>query len=115
MNPWTRFVLGQIVNVPLMVLGWFICLEPGLAELSWLWWNTDDDTLISYMNWWQAYVYLAWRNPVANLRRVPGISLKGGPLLYRNWTWRGKEFYYKVGYSPGTGYPMMSFGAGRGY
>lgn len=115
MNPWIRFAIVQLVNLPLMVVGWFVCLSPLLQELTWLWDNWDDVLLIDRMSWWQRYVYTAWRNPVSNLRHVPGVSLVGGPLAYRSWLWRGKQFYYKVGYSPHTGYPMMSAGAGRGY
>lgn len=114
MNPWIRFTLTQLVNIPLMVMGWLLCALP-YGLVPWLWQNSDDSGIIVDMTYWQRYVYEAWRNPVSNLRHVPGVSLKGGPLLYRSWFWFGKQFYYKLGYSPGTGYPMLSAGAGRGY
>jgi hypothetical protein len=104
------FALIQLVNLPLMALGWLICLSPALAHDTWLWWNSDDQKLIDAMSWWNAYVYLAWRNPVANLRRIPGVSGKGRPL----WYWSNQKFYAKAGWMS-DGYPACSAGAGRGY
>jgi hypothetical protein len=104
------FILIQLVNLPLMVLGWFICLDASLAHALWLWWNTDDDALIESMSWFDRYVYLAWRNPVANLRRVPGVSGKGRPI----WYWSNGKFYAKAGWMT-DGYPCLSCGSGKGY
>lgn len=105
---WILFALIQIVNLPLMVLGWFICLSPPLARVSWLWWNSDDGAVGD--TWLKRYIWLAWRNPVANLRHVPGVSKVGRPLFYK--TWRGH--YVKLGWMS-NGYPAFSAGSGRGY
>jgi hypothetical protein len=106
---WLLFALIQIVNIPLTVLGWFICLSPQLAKLSWLWWNNEDGAGSNH-TWWAEYVWLAWRNPVNNLRFVPGVSAKGRPLLY----WSNGRWYAKMGWLS-DGYPCMSAGAGKGY
>ena len=108
------FALIQAVNLPLMVLGWVICLSPALAHDTWLWWNSDDEKLIDAMPWWDAYVYLAWRNPVANLRTVPGVSGKGRPLFYRTYSRGTREWYVKLGWMS-DGHPACSAGSGRGY
>jgi hypothetical protein len=115
---WALFALIQILNVPLMVLGWFVCLLPSLARFTWLWWNDDDGAV--GVTWWDRYVWLAWRNPVANLRRIPGVAGAGRPLLYRWWTSTPDDFksghYVKIGWESGLPhYPVMSGGAGRGF
>jgi hypothetical protein len=107
------FVLIQIVNIPLMVMGWFICLSPALAKLTWLWWN-DEDAAGPGTSWWSKYVWLAWRNSVANFKHVPGVSAKGRPLWYRVWIIRGKTFYGKAGWMS-DGFPALSAGVGRGW
>jgi hypothetical protein len=105
---WLWFVLIQLVNILLMVLGWFI--PPPVAMMLWLWWNDDDAALLEGMNMGQQYIYLSWRNPVANLRHVWGVSGKGRPIFYRTW----KRWYIKFGWMS-DGYPCLSAGAGRGY
>jgi uncharacterized membrane-anchored protein YitT (DUF2179 family) len=107
------FVLIQFVNIPLMVLGWFICLSPALAKFTWLWWNDEDQTGPS-QKWWDQYVWLAWRNSVANFKHVPGVSGKGRPLWYRVWVIRGKTYYWKSGWMS-NGFPALSAGPGRGW
>ena len=106
------FLLLQAINLPLMVAGWFICLYPPLAKLLWLWWNQLDPPKGA---WLEQYVWLAWRNPVNNLRLVPGVSKPGRPLWYKTWFWKGKQYYYKFGWMPHEGYPACSAGSGRGY
>jgi hypothetical protein len=103
------FSLIQLLNLPLMVLGWAICLLP-YSMVPWLWSNDDDHTLLSAMTWWQRYVYTAWRNPVANLRHVPGVSAKGRPL----WYWSNGKYYAKAGWLS-DGYICLSAGSGKGY
>jgi hypothetical protein len=105
------FALIQCGNLPLMVIGWFVCLSPALARLTWLWWNSDDPPAGA---WGAQYVWLAWRNPVANLRHVPGVSAKGRPLWYWTHTFGSRQFYAKAGWMS-DGYPALSAGAGRGY
>lgn len=107
------FIFVQLLNIPLMVLGWFICLDPLIADCLWLWWNSDDPPYQAW-SWWETYVWLAWRNPVANLRHVKFVSGKNRPLFYRTWVWFKKEFYVKAGWMS-DGYPALSAGAGRGY
>lgn len=112
------FAAIQFVNLLLFVPGILICLWPALAKASWLWWNSDDGMVGA--TWWQRYVWLAWRNPVANLRRVPLVSGAGRPLIYHWWTSTPEDFksghYAKVGWEAGTPfYPVMSAGAGRGF
>lgn len=116
---WLFFALIQIVNLALMIPGWFICLSPALAKTSWLWWNSDDGAVGA--TYWARYRWLAWRNPVANLRRVSGVSALGRPLLYHWWTSTPGDLksghYIKVGWEVGPPYyPVFQpFGAGRGY
>jgi hypothetical protein len=107
------FVLIQLVNIPLAILGWFICLSPALARASWLWWN-DDDGSGPGSTWWAKYVWLAWRNPVANLRKVKGVSSVGRPLFYRTWGSVPRQYYFKAGWMS-DGYPALSAGSGKGF
>jgi hypothetical protein len=104
------FILIQMVNLPLMVLGWF--MPPPVAEMLWLWWNDDDQALLEGMSMGQQYVYLSWRNPVANLRHVWGVSGNGRPLWWRHWTINGKVYYAKAGWMS-DGLPCLSAGAGE--
>jgi hypothetical protein len=116
---WLFFVLFQIVNLVLMVPGWFIGMWPALAKGSWLWWNVDDGD--PGKTWWARYVWLAWRNPVADLRLVPGVSGPDRPLIYHWWTSTPGDIksghYIKVGWESGPPYyPVFQpYGAGRGY
>lgn len=107
------FALIQLVNLPLTVMGWFLCALP-YGLVPWLWANDDDDVQIVYMPYWQRYVYEAWRNPVANLRHVRGVSKIGRPLFYKSFVIYSKEFYVKLGWMS-DGYPACSVGSGRGY
>jgi hypothetical protein len=116
---WPFFALIEFVNVPLMALGWFICLWPALAKGTWLWWNADDGD--PGKTWWARYVWLAWRNPVADLRLVRGVAGPGRPLIYHWWTSTPDDIksghYIKVGWESGPPYyPVFQpFGAGRGF
>lgn len=103
------FLLIQLINIPLTILGWLTCLSPTMAYCLWLWWN-DEDGSGPGTTWWSKYVWLAWRNPVANLKHVPGVSGVGRPL----WYWSNQKFYAKAGWLS-NGYPCLSFGSGRGY
>jgi len=102
------FVLIQLVNLPLLLLGLVICLWPNLAHALWLWWNDDDPPWNK--PWAQQYYWLALRNPVSNLRHVPGISGAGRPL----WYWSNGSWYAKAGWTSNT-YPVLSLGSGKGY
>lgn len=116
---WLLYVLIEAINAPLMILGWFVCLWPALAKGTWLWWNVDDGD--PGKTWWTRYVWLAWRNPVADLRKIPGISGPDRPILY-DWYGGTPEdlrsgHYYKIGWESGPPYyPVFQpFGSGRGY
>ncbi len=104
------FILIQLVNLPLMVIGWF--LPPPVGEWLYLWGNDDDAQLLDGMSYWRQYVYLNWRNPVANLRHVPGVSGVGRPIWWRTWNVRGKDYYAKAGWMS-DGYPCLSAGSGK--
>lgn len=117
------FLLIQLINIPLMVLGWFIvalCVTAtrrgwlrDWPHWAWLWFN-DEDGYGTIPGWWGAFDWLALRNPVANLRHVRGVSKVGRPLYYRTWLVKGRQFYVKAGWMS-DGYPACSAGAGRGY
>ena len=117
MNLWLKFTLTQLLNIPLMVVGFVVCLSPAFAKWTWLWWN-DDDGSGTGSSWWSKYYWLAIRNPVDNLKHVTwplSVATPGGPMLYKTWFLFGKQFYYKIGYMPHEGYPAFSAGSGRGY
>jgi len=96
------------VNIPLMVLGWFICLSPALAKASWLWWN-DEDGAGPSVKWWDQYIWLGWRNSVANYKHVPGVSKVGRPAYRKTWGPKPGGFYFQAGWEP-NGYPVLSGG-----
>lgn len=102
------FAAIQLINLPLMVIGWIVCL-PGFPT-PWLWRNSDDIFIILKMSPWETYWYTAWRNPVGNLRHVKYVSGIGRPL----WYWSNGSHYAKAGWLS-NGYPCLSFGAGKGY
>jgi len=101
------FIAIQLVNAPLAIAGLIVCVSPRLAKLSWLWWNSIDPPKGSYL---EQYYWLAIRNPVSNLRLVPGISGAGRPL----WYWSNGKFYAKAGWTSNT-YPVLSAGKGKGF
>ncbi len=107
------FLLIQLANLPLMVLGWVLWLGPFIGiGVPWLWRNDDDQAIILSMTPWARYTYNAWRNPVANLRHVKGVSDVGRPLWWKTWTIRGKPYYVKAGWMS-DGYPALSAGSGK--
>lgn len=108
----------QFLNAQLLLLGWFICLSPRLAKFTWLWWN-DEDGAGPRPGWWNQYCWLAWRNPVDNFKYVKWTqapkNLKPEDWLkYKEFQWRGKLHYYKVGWMSNS-FCCMSAGSGRGY
>jgi hypothetical protein len=112
-------LLIQLVNILLMVPGIFVTAFDMIFNdpVPWIWYNSTDKPLPAWSKWYTFY-WLALRNPVANLRLVPGVSGTGRPLFYRTWNWTvdgyTEEFYVKVGWMS-NGYPCCSFGGGRGY
>jgi hypothetical protein len=115
---WLLFAGIQAVNAILFIPGVFICLWPALARVTWIYWNSDDPP--TGWPWAHAYIWLAFRNNVANLRRVWGVSGAGRPLLYDWWGGTPDDIhsghYYKIGWESGDPFePVISAGAGRGY
>lgn len=113
------FLAIQLVNVPLIVVGWFLCLSPRLARVSWLWWN-DEDGSGPGNTWWQKYKWLAWRNPVNNYRYVKRwlwtsipVSKIGRDLWRPTWgapNFYGKKgWYFQAGWNS-SGFPVLSGG-----
>lgn len=64
---------------------------------------------------WHAIYWSGYRNNCGNMRFLPGISGAGRPFSYWTWKWFGRQFYAKVGWEPGTGWPSISMGGGRGF
>lgn len=107
----------------LTILGLFIVsgvlvtsnLSTSWPKWAWIWYN-DDDGYGPKAGKWNAFVWLALRNPAANLRLVPGVSAPSRPLWYKTFFVLGKQFYHKIGWESGSPYyPVFSAGAGRGY
>jgi hypothetical protein len=111
------FILIQLANIPLMLIGipvvaYQVTRWPhNFDRWAWLWWN-DEDGYGPSTSYWERFSWLALRNSVNNLRHVPGVSKIGRPLWIRNWTIGGKLFYAKAGWLS-NGYPVMSAGAGK--
>lgn len=106
------FLLIQIANVPLILLGWLICLSPTLAHWTWLWWNNEDGSGPGN-SWWSKYVWLGWRNPVNNYRFVRGVSKVGRPLWRVEWgqpNFYGKPGWYAMAGWNSSGFPVLSGG-----
>jgi hypothetical protein len=126
------FVLIQLVSLVLAIIGIPVCgllTAAGLMHLgadnkahfpawAWLWDNNEDGVSPVFYNpsgsRWKAFVWIALRNPVSNLRFVPGVSGVGRPLYYRTWLVKGRQFYFKAGWLS-DGYPALSAGAGKGF
>lgn len=106
------FLLIQLINALLFLPGVFICLSPALAKATWIYWN-DDDGSGPGTSWWSRYTWLAWRNPVDNLKHWKWTQ-RPGPLYYRTWIVKGKQLYFKCGWMSDS-YACLSFGGGRGY
>lgn len=113
------FILIQLVNLPLMIVGFFIVPYDVIFNkpVPYIWENMDDTPQPAWSKG-RTIVWLAFRNPVANLRYIKGVSKTGRPLFYRTWFWTvgswKKQFYIKLGWMS-NGYPACSSGAGRGY
>ena len=103
------FLLIQFVNLLLWPIGLVVCLWPAAAKASWIFWNSIDPPII--LNWRQAYIWLALRNPVSNLRLIPCVSQPGRPL----WHWTNGKYYAQAGWLGTTGFPVLSAGSGKGY
>jgi hypothetical protein len=113
---WLLFVLIQLISLVLTIIGIpviAVCLDHRWT-IPWIWRNDDDPPGSPLAAGHNAFVWLALRNPVANLRHVKEVSAVGRPLFYRTWTDFGKQWYVKLGWMS-NGYPACSAGAGRGY
>lgn len=117
---------------PLVVAGIFICLPLAYFRVTkadsngvlhwrprwaWLWDNLEDGVhpgwyAAQFPNWgdWKiTFVWTAKRNPVNNLRFVPGISKVGRPLWRKTWGEKPGGWYLMAGWNS-SGYPVMSGG-----
>jgi len=103
------FLLIQLVNLLLWPIGLVVCLSPSLAKRSWIFWNSVNPPTGS---WWASYVWLALRNPVSNLRLIPGVSRPGRPLWLKSIVLSGKPYHAMAGWLGTTGYPVLSIGTG---
>lgn len=103
------FILIQWVNLCLLPIGWIVCLVPSFAKATWLFWNSIDAPTGP---WFSQYIWLAWRNPVSNLRLVPGVSKSGRPLWLYMIHIKGKPYHAMAGWLGTTGYPVLSIGTG---
>lgn len=108
------FLLIQGVSLLLMVPGFFVTAfllmhNRVWPAWAWIWWN-DDDGYGPDMGYWHELYWLAWRNPVDNIRHVPGVSKIGRPL----WYWSDNKHYAKAGWMS-NGYPCCSLGSGPGH
>jgi hypothetical protein len=111
---------------------------------AWLWDNEEDGVAptwyrAQHRDWSFAKAAFHWsalRNSSNNLRYVPGVSAPGRPLLYSTWSWQvpiltwgaqslfpypekisfeTRQFYWKAGWQPNTGWPCISGGGGKGF
>lgn len=121
--PWAPLVLAGVPICALLSTSNLITLNgtPGavwhwqLNPWTWLWDNKIDGVVgPGPVTRWQAFYWSALRNPVNNLRFVPGVSKVGRPLWYRTWTIRGNLYYGKAGWMS-DGFPAFSAGAGKGF
>jgi hypothetical protein len=132
------FILIQLVNIPLFIIGLPLCAVLAYGNFSridartgnfhwpawaWLWDNEEDGTCphwyaVTNPRWSFARAEFTWtalRNSVNNLRYVSGVSKPGRPLWYWTGTIKGKQFYAKAGWEAKTGWPSLSAGGGKGY
>lgn len=94
---------------------------PAFPKWAWIWDNQEDGIFgVTPQGFgrpwtrWNAFYWSAIRNPVANLRHVPGVSGVGRPLLYKTFMMFKRQFYVKFGWMS-DGFPACSVGSGRGY
>jgi hypothetical protein len=115
------FLAIQLVSLALTILGLPIialmlifeqeCWDT--AKKHWCWrpwawiWDNDENGVCPQpvFNAWYAFYWAGLRNPVANLRLVPGVSKIGRPL----WRWVGHGWYGQMGWDD-RGYPVLSAG-----
>jgi hypothetical protein len=131
------FILIQLASLILTIIGLPICAlcayalptrttasrvtgNPIVSFPKWAWlWSNDEDgvypTWYAKLNpaWSKARTIFTWsalRNPVNNLRYVPGVSKKGRPLWRYTAVIGGKHLYCQCGWN-GAGQPVLSGGA----
>jgi hypothetical protein len=128
------FLLIQAVSLVLGIIGIPICAALAytkswtyainMDQHHWKWkivwlWDNDEDGIAPwhYLRWHQwstartVFTWTALRNPVNNLRFVPGVSKIGRPLWRIDWDMFGKAFYAQAGWRPTDGWPVLSTGA----
>jgi hypothetical protein len=79
--------------------------------LTWIWGNLEDGIVGPGMilTSWNAFYWSGLRNPVNNLRFVPGVSRVGRPLWRRTWGAKPGGWYAQAGWND-SGYPVLSGG-----
>lgn len=130
------FVVIQAVSLVLAILGLPICAFlafrgkfntgnnfddtqhiQSFPTWAWLWSNDEDGV---YPFWYAkinptwsvgrtVFVWTALRNPVNNLRFVPGVSKKGRPFWRKTWGSKPGGWYVQAGWN-GSGWPVISVG-----
>lgn len=111
------FIAIQVIALILAVLGIPICATLAASGVipwpRWAWlWNNQVDGIYGPGNphtRWQAFLWTALRNPVNNLRFVPGVSKAGRPLWRKTWGARPGGWYAQAGWE-NSGYPVLSAG-----
>lgn len=94
------FVILQLIFLALFIPGLVLCALP-YNMIPWMWRN-DLDPIPNY-------VWLALRNPVSNMRLVPGVSKIGRPYWRKTWGAKPGGFYAHAGWNA-SGYPVLSAG-----
>lgn len=122
------FIAIQIVALVLAVVGLPIVGllsllqawdKPAIAA-QWHWpsrafwiWDNDEDGIcapgLTPPTPWGAFYWSALRNPVNNLRYVPGVSKVGRPLWRKTWGAKPGGWYAQAGWNP-SGFPVLSAG-----
>lgn len=113
-------ILG-IIPVSLAILLQRTVLEVNTGKIHFrdrfMWiWDNEEDGIEGFLPFSKLdeFTWTEIRNPVANLRHVPGVSGMNRPLWWKTFTILGKQYYYKFGWMS-DGLPACSFGSGRGY
>lgn len=133
------FILIQVVSLVLLVFGVLVVAflvivglghvtsvdPPRMHFPAWAWiWDNEEDGITGParpISRWSIFYWSALRNSCNNLRFVQRllwlpikVSAVGRPLFLKQWMIRGKEFYFKAGWLT-DGYPVLSWGSGRGW
>ena len=125
------FILIQVINIPLFIIGIPVCAVLAWGGFSYFaednkyhwprWayiWDNPEDGVDGA--WYQRankhrsyamneFIWSALRNPVNNLRYVPGVSGIGRPYWRKTWGAVPGGFYAHAGWNA-SGFPVLSAG-----